>query len=195
MNTPLMQTTPVSLAGNQAASRPARRQSFVLPFVLAFAFLGFGLILVLVSGFSIRDGLASSSWYHAQGTVLSAQVDVDEKTDSDHRTTYTYTPSISYQYSVDGKTFTSRQVQFSSSQYNSEGSAERIVNQFPADSDVTVYYSPDDHARSVLIPGVVGNSFIGLGVGVLFAAIGVGLLVVIVKYLAGRRTHAHAAAA
>ena len=166
-----------------AAPRRARRQSSVLPFVFAFAFLGFGLLLVGISWFSIRDGFTSSSWYHAQGTVLSSQVDTEEHTDSNGRTTYTYIPAIKYQYNVDSTTFTAHQVQFSANQYNYFGDAERIVSQYPTGSDVTVYYAPDDHSHSVLLPGVAGSSFIGMGVGILFAAIGVVLLVVIFKYL------------
>lgn len=88
----------------------------------------------------------SATWLNVKGRVLKSRVQVSG---GDHVSVY---PFIEYEYSVGGQSYIGRDVRPGDSLMKRYGQTESydIVEKYPAESDVTVYYDPDDPSRSCL---------------------------------------------
>lgn len=93
----------------------------------------------------------SVSWSSVPGRVLTSRVSRSTHHNKGS-TSHSHTPQVEYQYSVGGATFTSSKVSF---QVRGEGAsgAQAIVDKYPPNSPVEVFYDPTDSSRSVLEPG------------------------------------------
>ncbi len=148
--------------------------------VLGVVFFGLGAIFVGVGINGYREGQETKSWPSTTGHVISADVDEKIETRRDmndrQRTEYTYTPAVRYEYTVGERTYLGHRVK--ADDYG--GSPDRaygIVNRYPAGSDVTVFYNPDEPDQAVLETGAdtMGVYLFG-GIGALFAVIGLASL-------------------
>lgn len=126
-------------------------------FVVAAGFvLGGGYLWVAQSG-------PIDNYEPVEATVISS--DIDSTTEGGTQ------PDITYEYTVDGRTYTSSNV-FPGPGDHSGGSAHRIVDEHPEGKQVTAYYNPEDPSeafliedRSVLIPAMM------IGIGGLVAVV------------------------
>lgn len=103
-----------------------------------------------------RHYKASTDWPRAYGKIISSEykrVVSSSGTGRQRTTNTTYKPLISYQYTVDNETYENDMVQFMAS-FKKESDAKELVESFPVDSEVPVFYFPDDPADSVLIRGL-----------------------------------------
>jgi hypothetical protein len=108
-----------------------------------------------------------------QGEVLESEL--NESRDDDGTT---YAAHVIYRYSLDGGEFESARIWFGGD-YSTSNRSEmfEVVKKYPIGQAVTVYYSPDDPAEAVLIPGAYTSSYLLFGIGMVFLAIGSLLLV------------------
>jgi hypothetical protein len=119
-------------------------------------------------GWSIlRNARASAAWPTAEGIVTRSEVTHSTDADGDD----TYRPEVTYEYSVQNRSYENYTIKFGENSYSSQRQAEEIGARYPLGRQVAVYYDPADPGRSVLEPGVSGGSYIVLGVGVLFVAV------------------------
>ncbi len=137
----------------------------------------FGAVGLVVAGFGVNEltqADASASWPSVAGTVVSSQVKKSTSsrgTGRKRRRSTSHSASIVYEYTVDSRKHTAKRVSFGATS-SSASSAREIVSRYPKGKAVTVYYDPADPERAVLEPGTSGGTYIPLGVGVVFAAIG-----------------------
>lgn len=148
--------------------------------IVALAMLIAGVVVSVVGGMNLKNGLASSSWPQARGTVTSSSVSREEKLDREtHRTRVTYQPDVTYRYQVDGRSYASDRISFGDFASSSRGRAEEIVARYPRGMTVTVRTNPEKAGMSVLetrlgwflfLPPAMGALFIGLGIFILRVA-------------------------
>ncbi len=84
-----------------------------------------------------------------------------------------YTAEVNYAYKVNGESFSSERIRFGSIRTGNPVLPTQLVEKYPVDSPVTVHYSASDPFFAVLEPGVQSASLIVVGIGVLFAGVGV----------------------
>lgn len=116
------------------------------------------LALVLVSGGALV-GLTQLRAVRAHqpttGTVTAAQMDSYNSgvgARASGETTY-YRPNVTYEYTVDGETYTSENIAFGKEiDTNSRDRATGVLSKFDTGSSVTVYYDPTNPADAYLIP-------------------------------------------
>jgi Protein of unknown function (DUF3592) len=144
------------------------------PQMAALCLGGFGLILLLVGvALSIntvrqlKQAQASNKWPSISGSITSAFVDVETKTERVQnsgrkhsyrtRTRTTYTPKIQFAYAVGGASYSSDQrVIGGNAGFGSREAADGVIEKYPLGRTVTVYYDPADPKDGVLEPGVSG---------------------------------------
>jgi hypothetical protein len=133
-----------------------------------------GIFLALGIGISfwgwniLQNAKASASWPTTQGNVTSSDVSYSSNAEGGE----SYSPEVIYRYTANNQQYENHTIKFGENSYSSSRKAENIASGYPVGKEVTVYYDPEDPARSVLEPGVSGGSYILLGIGVLFALIG-----------------------
>ena len=151
-------------------------RSFPVIILLLFGgiFTTIGIVAGLVVGKPILDNAkASEQWPQTQGEVLESEL--NESRDDNGKT---YAAHVIYRYSLDGGEFESDRIWFGGD-YSTSNRSEmfEVVKKYPIGQAVTVYYSPDDPAEAVLIPGAYTSSYLLFGIGMVFLAIGSLLLV------------------
>jgi hypothetical protein len=144
-----------------------------LLFIILAVFSAGGAWLITTGASEAWEAQESGNWPSTPGTVLSATVHTQAST-ARHGSGTSYTPRISYSYSVNGEMFTGTTI--APGRMWGSKSAYAAVRMFPAGSQTPVYYSPGDPKEAVLVPGLrVANlgkmlfGFVPLAFVVIFA--------------------------
>lgn len=146
---------------------------FIVTFVI-------GLIL-WIEGLSRKKAGISRNWPSVTGKISLSEVRQSASTDDNGETNYAYYPNIEYTYTALGKDYTGRQI----SSGGVKGTvhpfdAQNVVDQFPVNALVQVYYNPQDPAEAVLEPEVgAGGKTIRL-LGIVLLAVSAVLAVLLV---------------
>lgn len=141
---------------------------FMLAFAAFFLLVGLGIIaLGIISEFQLHARLASAS--QTQAVVLSSAIGT--KGSQGDRT---YVPDIRYQYTINGKAYTSQRVYPGFSGYSGHGyaDAERMVLDHPKGKKCTVWYEKDKPHIAFLVPRSSWVPVFLMLFGVPFAAVG-----------------------
>ncbi len=93
------------------------------------------------------DAKNSLEWPYTNGKIFHSQVDFDSSSDVS-----CYEADIRYSYAVQNKQYISRKIMIG---YfcGSKNKANELVNQFPLNKNVQIYYNQNNPAQAVLIPG------------------------------------------
>jgi len=107
-----------------------------------------------------QERKASLSWPTVSGKVIAAHLrEIQHTRDDDnktifHNSTYTrYQVNISYEYTVDERTFTGDRIEVSGPTYSTEREALKALSQYKEGQKVQVYYNPKNPKASLLTPG------------------------------------------
>lgn len=115
----------------------------------------------------LQDARASATWPNTPGQVVSS--DVRHSTDSEGGDSYS--PEVTYQYSVNDQSYQADRIKFGENSYNSNRRAQEEVDRYPVGRTVDVYYDPAEPEKAVLEPGVSGGSYIVISIGAVFMLI------------------------
>lgn len=103
-----------------------------------------------------RDGEETKAWPSTSGEIRSAEVEEEERRERQdnggYRTRYTYTPRVTYAYTIQGVEYTGHRIRADDSG-GGRDKAYDTINDFPVGSIVDVYYDPSDPSSSVLRQG------------------------------------------
>ena len=111
-------------------------------------------IATIIIGSGIIADIGTSNWEPVDGVVKSSGV--SSSTDGEGGTTYCL--YVSYQYTVNGKTYDGDRVSYSTE--NSCNSwSKNADDDYPEGKEITVYYDPGNPSESVLQPGLSGVDF------------------------------------
>jgi hypothetical protein len=127
-------------------------------------FLLIGVGLTIWGWTILQNARASASWPTADGVITRSAVTHS----SDSEGGDSYQPQVTYKYSANSTTYENNTIKFGENSYSSRRKADDIAGNYPVGKNVTVYYDPEKHDRSVLEPGVSAGSFIVIGIGVFF---------------------------
>lgn len=131
--------------------------------------LGFGAVLGVLP--VLQHNLAVQEHRPTEAVVQSTDIEVDRSDDDT-----TYTPVVTYRYTVDGESYTEDNVfpgQFTRSKGN-RGWAEDVISNYSVGQRVTVYYSPRVHGQAYLENRGWPDVFWIIGVLVPIGAVGAG---------------------
>ena len=178
--------------GAEAISSP-RMKSVILWVVILF-FIGGGAAATFFGVSGVLRAKASAGWPTVQGEIIESSVERETRRrktgDKGPLTQTIYRARISYEYTVDGTTFTgtrvaygdhgkianSRRIGIGGSRISIGGSAKAhaqgIVALYPKGNNVSVYYMPENPKECLLEPGLALKAFGWPAAGVLLLIIG-----------------------
>jgi len=141
-----------------------------------FVLIGVALLVFGVRG--VSRAKASEGWPKVQGRILSSEVERSRSSSrgsgsNRSRSSTTYRAEILYEFKVEGVIYNGNRVAYGD--YGSSGPqhARRIVNRYPVDHEVQVFYQPGQPEECLLEPGLKKQAWFIPGAGALFAGIGV----------------------
>ncbi len=145
-------------------------------------FVGVGLILLAVGAYQIYRGRQSTQWPTVTGVITVSELGkhVDRDTDTGSTST-TYSADISYDYVVDDVAYVNGSVYFGSMQSSDPSTARLVLNRYPVEKRVTVYYNPARPQQAVLEPGIALVAWILPALGLIFATVGGGFTWVVLR--------------
>ena len=108
----------------------------------------------ILIGSSVIADIGTSNWEAADGVIKSSGV--SSSTDGEGGTTYCL--YVSYEYTVNGKTYDGDRVSYSTDNSCNSWSKD-ADDDYPEGKGITVYYDPDNPSESVLEPGLSGIDF------------------------------------
>ncbi|WP_281492150.1 DUF3137 domain-containing protein [Desulfosarcina cetonica] len=118
-------------------------------------FPAIGIVIAVFSYSAYQTSLASKSWPTVSGSIIRSEIEKRISTSGEganKKKTVKEYPKVTYQYLIDGKTYKSGKISFSST-----GNAKQVVARYPVGKSVPVYYNPEKPKQAVLIPG--GSKF------------------------------------
>lgn len=131
-----------------------------------------GAALALFGIFFLKSAQASRAWPSTSGEVQTIKAVLHTTRNNGRVKTYNYT--VTYQYEVDDRTYTSDRYSLGSGstaspQYDTARAARRAGEEvYPLGSEVQVYYDPANPASTVLKPGANFGTYVPLVMGLLF---------------------------
>ena len=139
--------------------------------VLSLIFTGAGLFMLIRGLIEFRAGKASRDWPSVEGQVVTAMVEKKVDHDEDGTTT-SYSPRVTYTYSVSGQQYASDQVVVGARRhYPSRARAEAKLA-YRSGQQVTAFYNPDNPAQAVLEAGATRGVWGTLLIGIVFTVLG-----------------------
>ncbi|RUL74560.1 DUF3592 domain-containing protein [Dyella choica] len=152
-------------------------------FSLVFIFIGVGIISFGKN--TAAKAKQSLSWPSTEGEIAHSAVlyqtdtsndqgdafDTQTDTSNTIRATSTYKADIVYRYKVRGKSYSSSKISFMDFA-STNNRAQSVVNRYPDNSTVQVYYNPANPADAVLEPGDASGITLLYAIGSLFAVAG-----------------------
>ena len=138
--------------------------------ILAIFFIIIGIGISFIGYRALGKSLEATHWTKADGMVLSSVV--DRQWSSGLHSHATFYAKVRYQYTVNGRIYTSEKVSFGEYGSNDPRDAYKVVHRYRPGQKVSVYYEPMDPGSVVLEPGKIGGLFIPLFVGPIFVLFG-----------------------
>jgi hypothetical protein len=142
-----------------------------------YPFVGFAALLAGTSGvFFTYSEAKTFGWLSVAGEVTSTGIDRNRNIDDDSgHVSYTYSPRVTYAYTVEGLAYESQLVAILRISTSGGGYARDKIAMYPVGSSVTVYYDPANPSMAVLETGYSVATYIMLGAAVLLAAAALGI--------------------
>jgi hypothetical protein len=130
-----------------------------------------GLSALISAMRSRRQADASLAWPGVQGKVIESSLKTHYSTDVDGHQTTSHTAVVRYTYSVMGKEYIGDRVAFGVKTSNRNPATE-VINRYPVDKLVMVYYNPEKPEQAVL-EQVSGSGWLQIlaGIALVFAGI------------------------
>jgi hypothetical protein len=139
--------------------------------IFVLILLAFGIYLVVFSIRSKKKTEESQNWPSTTGTVTLAEVKRSVNRDEDGNESYAYFPKVEYSYQVGGETLTGNRLAFGGVLAQSNPApAQKTLERYPLDGQVTVYYDPEKPSDAVLERKAGGMKW-GLIVGIMCLAL------------------------
>jgi hypothetical protein len=113
------------------------------------ALMIFAAVMAVSKTVATEESAESRGWSTAPGTITSSQLgSVHIAGRGGGRTEWS--ADVSYQYVVDGQTFTGHRVNFDDARNTDRDGMAALVSRYPAGQTVTVHYNPSDPTSTVL---------------------------------------------
>ncbi len=145
---------------------------------LLFGLLALGAGLFALT-WGIQGGLASlasKNWPTSEGTITQSELEKQRKkggaASTQRRNRFTYTPRITYEFKVDGQSYTGTRLSFSDYATSNEDQMQQVLAPYPVGTIVNVHYDPDKPTECALQTGFGWTPVAITGAGCLLSFIG-----------------------
>lgn len=135
---------------------------------IIISFLVLGPILVWKGSSSLILGMRAKSWPTAKGQVVFIDLDIS----NGRKGGKTYTPTVKYEYVVNGVSHTGDRIASGERSLSSSSDTAALFRRYQVGRPVTVHYDPKHPASAMLEVGTKGGDWIMLALGLLFSGIG-----------------------
>lgn len=112
-------------------------------------FVVLGAVILFYGLRNVERAHSSKAWPKTEGVITFATMGRHRSNSSS-----TYSGDVSYDYKVGGTTYSSSRISFGQFGSSDSSHARSVLNRYPVDRKVEVFYSPADPALSVLETGV-----------------------------------------
>ena len=140
---------------------------------IGLLFFVIGVIFITVGFFVVKHSQSVKKWPACKGVVIESKVVSHFDSESNQSM---YAPAITYTYEVGGKRYQNSDYAFMTVSYSDPSKAEEIVKRFPPGKKVIVYYNPENPYKAVLTRNTSLMIYIPAVLGIVFAVIGMGLI-------------------
>lgn len=144
----------------------------LLGFLVIVGIIGFGFWLFGYYLWGVSIAIRSTGWPTATGEVISSEV-------CEHygKTGTTYSPCLTYSYSVNGRIFESNLITGAHREPGSREDAELTVQMYAVGNKVKVFYDPSSPGIACLEPGVIPwEAYVAIVVGLGLSVFGLVVL-------------------
>ena len=155
---------------------------------------GTGVVLLIIGVWLIRTFIQqiqvvfeSRNWIPVPGKIISSKISkkLERSSSSDDRESqyFVYRPEIRYVYEIGEAKYASDQITIGDAVTSrDDDKVQKIIQKYPANTEVRVYYKPNDPKTAVLEPGSIGETWRRLAgglvcFGVAYLLIRMGILV------------------
>ena len=143
--------------------------------------LGAGLAALAWGIRGVQASLASKDWPTVEGTITQSELEKRRKkggaASNQRRNRFTYTPRVTYEFTVEGQTYTGTRLSFSDYATSNEVQMQEVLAPYPVGTSVNVHYDPDKPTECALQTGFGWTPVAITGAGCLLTFIGSILLV------------------
>lgn len=140
--------------------------------VLVTCIFAAGVMLCAWGAFELMRAHESSRWPSTTGIVTTSYVLKVQERKADHAM-FSFYPKIEYRYTVLGQSYSAARIAFGGVTEASQHEAQKIVDQYPTDTTLTVHYDPNDPSVAVLKAGYRLPAYGMVGVGLVLCVIGI----------------------
>jgi hypothetical protein len=152
--------------------RPKKISRAVALLPILFGLAGFYFLFVQ----PIRLSKAAQNWKPVSATVLSTSIRTHTERNSSgsrhgKRIKTSYTPHVTYRYSLADKLYTNDRFAFLQTRYSNRYEAENILKDFPEGKMIPVYVNPENPTQAVIFRTLGKQTYTGL-LPLLFVVIG-----------------------
>lgn len=134
-------------------------------------FILVGIVFIVIGSNNIYRAYKTSNWPSVQGHITSSEITSHSSTYTDTATNsvrneIVYNAQINYDYVINGITYSNDEVKVGGTiGTNTTAWAREVLNKYPQEKSVNVYYNPEDPYQSVLEKGLHFSTWFSLGLG------------------------------
>lgn len=130
-----------------------------LPGLVMLVIIGLG--LTILGTLKLKNAAESNNWPVTSGIITGSRVGGAIK----------YYPALTYTYTVDSTVYTSDRIANMNFLTKNQSVAEEVLNRYPLNSEVKVYYQSTDPSKAFLEPGIQSGNFLLLAIGLFILAV------------------------
>jgi hypothetical protein len=139
--------------------------------IFPLIFVVVGAVIAFLGIRGLVRAKASLQWPSIQGQILESSVERHHSSGSNGSST-TYHAEILYKFILNDTTFNGNRVAYGDYGSSNPSHARQIVNKYPKNKIITVYYMPDNPEECLLEPGVKMQSWFLPAFGIIFFTVG-----------------------
>lgn len=127
------------------------------PFTFIYIALWLGVIYFLC--IAIPRTLQTKSWPSTQGTITNSQLRKSKRRTKNGVVTM-YSADIAYQYTLLGQQYSGTKIKWLDHRSSSQNPHQKLLDKYPLDAQVQVFYKPSKPSICVLEPGFSNGNVI-----------------------------------
>jgi len=136
-----------------------------------------GLVAMLCGYRTVVTSYDSMNWLSTQGEITHSRMK-ESITSGQYEDKTLYSAEIRYRYWIGGREYTGSNVRFSMPDYYTPEEVQPVLDRYREESQVTVYYDPENHEEAVLEKMVDKHTYSLLYAGTVWTSIwGMALLI------------------
>ena len=157
---------------NTSSISPAKK--FLVTRLFPWSMIAVGIFSLWLGINEIVGGIRSTNWPSVEGTITESYVEtVAHSSSGSSHASRTFHAAITYTYRIDGVAYEGTRVAFGELGREDPAFAQAIVERYPVEQVVDVYYNPNRPNEALLEPGRQGGTWFWTCLGIPFLLMGI----------------------